>query len=412
MGNIEGVEKDVDFILSDLCLGTAEVLIKKDLKDKLAVSLQDKKPLRIKAGFDPTASDLHLGHTVILNLMAKFQAYGHDVLFLIGDFTGRIGDPTGRSETRKPLSELDVKSNAETYKQQVFKVLDPGKTQVVFNSAWLSKLDSTSFIKLASTHTVAQMLEREDFARRHREGLPISIHEFLYPLLQGYDSVELRSDVELGGTDQKFNLLVGRELQRLNGQSPQTVMMTALLEGTDGIQKMSKSLGNFIAIQDPPKEMFGKVMRISDELMLKYYELISLLPIDEVQKIKLKLQEGHLHPKAAKVNLAKILLTRFHSKAEADRQAEEFEKVFSQKQLPDEMKMVSVKSSALLSLLQVGVAQGLAESNTKLRKLAEQGGLYVNGERVTDPSKFIFDSVGEYVVKAGKRHFLKVVTSK
>lgn len=392
-------------------MGTAEILLENELKDKLRKSLESGKPLKIKAGFDPTAPDLHLGHTVVLNRMAKLQEMGHEIYFLIGDFTGMIGDPTGKSETRKALTKEEVAANAETYKQQVFKILDPERTKVVFNSEWLGKMSSVDLIKLMATHTVARMLERDDFAKRYKEGLPISIHEFLYPLLQGYDSVALKSDIELGGTDQKFNLLVGRELQRLNGLTPQTIIMNPLLEGTDGVNKMSKSLGNYIAINDTPTDMFGKVMRISDELMLRYYELVGGLTFSEFEKLKADLKSGTLHPKAAKMNLGKIIVARFHSRAEADHQAEQFEKVFSKGALPEnvQQKELSLKDAAsgANSLIAVAVPL-LAESNSALRRLCEQGAVSVNGEKISD-SKFSFTKAGEYIVKVGKRGFLKLI---
>ncbi len=402
---------DLEEAFETIKLGSSEILLEAELKAKLANALKTGKPLKIKAGFDPTAPDLHLGHTVVLNRLAKFQELGHEIYFLIGDYTGMIGDPTGKSETRKALTPEEVKVNAETYKQQVFKILDPARTKVVFNSEWLGKMSSADLIRLAATHTVARMLERDDFSKRYKEGLPISIHEFLYPLLQGYDSVALHADVELGGTDQKFNLLVGRELQRMNSQSPQSIIMNPLLEGTDGVNKMSKSLGNYIAINDTSQDMFGKVMRISDELMLRYYELVGMLSFAEFDRIKSELKAGKLHPKTAKVNLAKIIVTRFHSAADATREAEQFEKVFAKGGLPENIpeKKISLKSLAPGSntLLAFAVPE-LAESNTQLRRLCEQGAVSVNGEKINDP-KFAITSPGEYMLKVGKRGYLKLI---
>lgn len=402
---------DLEEAFQTLKLGTSEILLENELKERLRKSIETGKPLKIKAGFDPTAPDLHLGHTVVINRLAKFQEMGHEIYFLIGDFTGMIGDPTGKSETRKALTIEEVAVNAETYKQQVFKILDPARTKIVFNSQWLGKLTPVEMIKLTATHTVARMLERDDFSKRYKEGHSISIHEFLYPLLQGYDSVALHSDVELGGTDQKFNLLVGRELQRIHGQAPQVVLMTPLLEGTDGVNKMSKSLGNYIAINDSPKEMFGKVMRISDDLMVRYYELIGNLTFSEFEKLKSDLKLATLHPKTAKINLAKRIVERFHSKADADREAIEFERVFAKGGLPENLVEQKCKASESNTLLKIAVAAGLAESNSQLRRLAEQGAVSVNGEKVSDPTKFILSSPGEYVVKVGKRGFLKIIVT-
>ncbi|HXC92876.1 MAG TPA: tyrosine--tRNA ligase, partial [Geobacteraceae bacterium] len=292
--------------------GTVEILVEKELEAKLEKSLKTGVPLRIKAGFDPTAPDLHLGHTVLLQKMRQFQQLGHEVCFLIGDFTGMIGDPTGKSETRKALTSEDVLRNAETYKEQVFKILDPAKTKVMFNSEWLSGMNATDMIALAAKYTVARMLERDDFGKRYANQLPISIHEFLYPLIQGYDSVAMKADVELGGTDQKFNLLVGRELQREYGQAPQAVITMPLLEGLDGVNKMSKSLGNYIGINDPPDEIFGKIMSISDDLMLRYYELLSDLSLTDIEKIKLGLKAHDIHPMDAKKQLGREIVCRYH----------------------------------------------------------------------------------------------------
>ncbi len=402
---------DVNEALATLKLGTSEILNENELKERLEKAKKTGVPLKIKAGFDPTAPDLHLGHTVLLTQLKKFQNLGHEIYFLIGDFTGMIGDPTGKNQTRKPLTEEEVKANAETYKNQVFKILDPAKTKVVFNSSWLGKMKATDMIKLAATHTVARMLERDDFQKRYKENTPISIHEFLYPLLQGYDSVAIQADVELGGTDQKFNLLMGRELQRINGQTPQIVMMSPLLEGTDGVQKMSKSLQNSIGIDESPKDMFGKIMSISDELMYRYYELISGFSFSEYNKIKTDVAAGSLHPKAAKVNLAKILVTRFHGLDAALREVENFEKIFSKGGIPEDISELNISLSNIQnsenSLLAICVPK-FAASNSKFRQLCEQGAVTINSNRVTD-SKLALDKPGEYVLKVGKRGFLKIL---
>jgi tyrosyl-tRNA synthetase len=317
--------------------GALEILLEKELQEKLEKSAKSGVPLRIKAGFDPTAPDLHLGHTVLLHKMRQFQQLGHEIYFLIGDFTGMIGDPTGKSETRKPLTREDVLKNAETYKEQVFKILDPAKTRVVFNSEWLARLTASDLIGLAAKCTVARMLEREDFSNRFANQLPISIHEFLYPLIQGYDSVALKADVELGGTDQKFNLLVGRELQREWGQPPQTVITMPLLEGLDGVNKMSKSLGNYIGINEPADEIYGKVMSISDELMCRYYELLSDMSLIELDKLKAGIKNGSFHPMEIKKQLGREMVTRYHGTAAAAQAEENFVKRFRDNQTPDEM---------------------------------------------------------------------------
>ncbi|MDK9718883.1 MAG: tyrosine--tRNA ligase, partial [Trichlorobacter sp.] len=327
--------------------GCVELLIQKELEDKLATG----RPLIIKAGFDPTAPDLHLGHTVLIQKLRQFQQLGHDVHFLIGDFTGMIGDPTGKSETRKVLTREDVLRNAETYKEQVFKILDPEKTEVVFNSSWLNELGCGGMIALASKYTVARMLERDDFHKRYTTQQPIAIHEFLYPLIQGYDSVAMKADVELGGTDQKFNLLMGRELQREWGQTPQCVLTMPLLEGLDGVNKMSKSLGNYIGISEAPDEIFGKVMSISDELMLRYYELLSDRSIAEIEQLKLDLADGSLHPMAAKKALGREIVTRFHGAGSGDTAEENFVKRFKENEIPDEMPQVSYGTAACPLLL-------------------------------------------------------------
>lgn len=397
-------QKQLELIKS----GTAGVISEEELVKKLALSSQKKRPLRVKAGFDPTAPDLHLGHTVLIRKLKHFQDLGHHVLLLIGDFTGMIGDPTGKSETRKPLTKEDVKRNAETYTSQVFKILDRDKTEVVFNSSWMERLTSSDLVSLMSKYTVARMLERDDFKKRHNEGRPIAIHEFLYPLIQGYDSVVLKADVELGGTDQLFNLLVGRELQKEFGQAPQAVITMPLLEGTDGVQKMSKSLGNYIGITEPPKEIFGKVMSISDTLMLKYYELLSSVAKERLDAVK----NGLVHPKEAKEALAFELTERFHGRAEAEKALKGFSSLFSKKEVPDDIEEAAVKTDAdKIWLPKLLVAVGLANSTSAGVRLIEQGGVKVDGEKVTDAKKEL--SAGKsYLIQAGKRFFKRADVKK
>ena len=384
------------------CIGHEELLKKLKKSEETGV------PLRVKAGFDPTAPDLHLGHTVLLQKLKHFQDMGHDVYFLIGDFTGMIGDPTGKSETRKALTREDVAANAESYKEQVFKILDPEKTKVVFNSEWLSKLDSFDMIRLASELTVARMLEREDFKVRFREGNPISIHEFIYPLIQGYDSVALKADVELGGTDQRFNLLMGRDLQRSRGQVPQVVLTLPLLEGLDGVNKMSKSLGNYIGVSEPANDIYGKVLSASDDLMFRYYDLLSDLDRDEIAALKAKMDSGALHPKEVKKQLARELTARFHS-IEAAKQAEEnFEKVFKKGGLPDDIEERTMHSEEDIWLPQLLVDLEMVKSTSDGRRMIKQNAVSLDGEKVTDMKTNVSPS-GELLVKVGKRRFCKVL---
>ncbi len=388
--------------------GVVEILLEKELQEKLEKSASTGVPLKIKAGFDPTAPDLHLGHTVLLHKMRQFQQLGHEIYFLIGDFTGMIGDPTGKSETRKPLTREDVLKNAETYKEQVFKILDPEKTKVVFNSEWLAPLSATDMIGLAAKYTVARMLEREDFCNRYANQLPISIHEFLYPLIQGYDSVALKADVELGGTDQKFNLLVGRELQREWGQVPQTVITMPLLEGLDGINKMSKSLGNYIGINEPAEEIFGKVMSISDDLMIRYYELLSDMTLADLEKLKTGIKDGSVHPMEAKKRLGREMVGRYHGENWARVAEENFIKRFRDNQTPDEMPEVKLSSPEEKALLCKVLAQAeLVKSNSEGRRAIQQGGVKVNGEKISDENLEI-ECQGEYVIQVGKRRFARV----
>lgn len=388
--------------------GAMEILLEKELIEKLEKSLKTGVPLKIKAGFDPTAPDLHFGHTVLLHKMRQFQQLGHEIYFLIGDFTGMIGDPTGKSETRKVLTREDVLKNAETYKEQVFKILDPEKTKVVFNSEWLGKLTASDMIGLASKYTVARMLEREDFSNRFSNQLPISIHEFMYPLVQGYDSVALKADVELGGTDQKFNLLVGRELQREWGQPPQTVITMPLLEGLDGVNKMSKSLGNYIGINEPADEIFGKIMSISDELMLRYYELLSDMSLAELEQLKGDLKNGAAHPMEVKKRLGREMVSRYHGNKAADEAEANFVKRFRDNQTPDEMVTITLTAAGEKILLGKVLAEaGLVKSNSEGRRAIQQGGVKVNGEKIADENLELACR-GEYVLQVGKRRFARV----
>lgn len=384
--------------------GCVELIDEKELVEKLKRG----KPLVVKAGFDPTAPDLHLGHTVLINKLRQFQDLGHDVVFLVGDFTTKIGDPTGRSSTRPPLSDEQIQDNVKTYCDQVFKILDKDRTRVVYNSHWLKPLGAEGMIRLASKLTVARMLERDDFSKRYADNQPISIHEFLYPLLQGFDSVALKSDVELGGTDQKFNLLMGRQLQKDDGQEAQVVLMMPLLEGTDGIKKMSKSYGNYIAIQDTPKDMFGKLLSITDALMWRYYDLLSFRSNAEIAALKQGVTDGSLHPKKVKVDLAKEIVARFHGVSAADQAECEFEQVFANKELPDDMPELKLSAADGLGLLAVMTQAGMTQSNGEARRLVSQGGVKVNQEKISD-AQFKFATPGEFVVQAGKRRFVKLI---
>jgi len=387
--------------------GAVEIIVEADFLKKLEKSSHENRPLKIKAGFDPTAPDIHLGHTVLLEKMRQFQELGHEVIFLIGDFTGMIGDPSGKSEMRKPLTKEDVLENAKTYRDQISKILDPEKTRVVFNSEWMSQMNSSKMIQLTSTYTVARMLEREDFKQRWINQNPIGIHEFMYPLIQGYDSVALRADVELGGTDQKFNLIVGRELQKEYGQEPQCIVLMPLLEGLDGVKKMSKSLGNYIGITEPPKEMYGKIMSISDELMLRYYELLSHISLEEFSSLKEGIQKGTVHPKHAKENLALEIVERYWSKEEALRVKEEFEHIFQQKGLPDEIPGFDITwEEKEMWVPKIMKLSGLTSSTGEAMRLIRQGGVTVDDQKVDDPDAKL--PAGNYLFKVGKRKFLRV----
>jgi len=389
--------------LKTLRRGTSEIIDEKDLAKLLAKG----KPLRIKAGFDPTAPDLHLGHTVLIHKMKHFQDLGHEVIFLIGDFTGMIGDPTGRSETRKNLTPAEVQENAKTYLEQVFKILDSEKTTVAYNSEWMGKFTSVNMIELAAHYTVARMLERDDFQKRMAKNLPVSIHELMYPLIQGYDSVALKSDVELGGTDQKFNLLVGRDLQRAYEQKPQIVITMPLLEGTDGVQKMSKSLNNSIGVFDPPNEMFGKIMSISDELMWRYYELLSSISTDEQDSMQEQAKLGVLNPKNAKMKLAKEIVALYHSAEAAEAAAGEFENVFKKKNLPEDIPVITGWGQETRNICTILKENNLTDSTSAARRLIQQGSVTVNGEKVSDVNQE-FSGDQEYMIKVGKKRFLKI----
>ena len=384
--------------------GAVEIILEKDLLRKLTKACKENIPLRIKAGFDPTAPDIHLGHTVLLEKMLQFQELGHEVIFLIGDFTGMIGDPSGKSETRKPLSKEEVMENAKTYKKQIFKILDPGKTLIDFNSRWMSSMTVEDLIRLTGHYTVARMLEREDFKQRFTNQNPISIHEFIYPLVQGYDSVVLRADVELGGTDQRFNLLVGREIQREYGQASQCLVLMPLLEGTDGVKKMSKSLGNYIGIDEPHGEMFGKVMSISDDLMLRYYELLSRKSMEELTALRQGLTDGTIHPKKAKEDLASEIVERYWGKDAALQAKKGFEHIFKDKELPEDIPEITL--TAVSWLPQVMRDTGLVKGTSEAIRLIQQGGVKIDNETVTDSE--IKLRAGEHIIKVGKRRFYKV----
>ncbi len=388
--------------------GAVEILLEEELHRKLERSAATGTPLRVKAGFDPTAPDLHLGHVVLLRKLRQFQELGHEVYFLIGDFTGMIGDPSGQSEIRKPLTREEVEANARTYREQVGKVLDPERMQIVFNSRWMGEMTAEGLIRLAGRTTVARILERDDFQTRFREGRPISLHECLYPLIQGYDSVMLRADVELGGTDQRFNLLVGRDLQKEAGQEPQVLVLMPLLEGTDGVQKMSKSLGNFIGILEPPGEIFGKVMRLSDPLMLRYYDLLSARSPAEIRSLREGIEGGSFHPMEAKKDLAEELVARFHGAAASRKAREEFERVFSARQVPEEMEEVALAwEGEQIDLPNLLYRAGLSGSISEARRLIQQGAVQVDGSRVSDVRASL--PPGRYVLQAGKRRFARVI---
>ena len=397
---------DIAVALEQIRRGCEELLIEAELVEKL----KSGRPLRIKAGFDPTAPDLHLGHTVLLNKLRQFQELGHQVIFLIGDFTGLIGDPTGKNATRPPLTREQVLANAQTYSEQVFKILKPEQTEVRFNSEWMEQLGAAGMLKLAASHTVARMLERDDFSKRFRNNQPIAIHEFLYPLMQGYDSVVLEADVELGGTDQKFNLLMGRELQKQHGKSPQVVLMMPLLEGLDGVNKMSKSLGNYVGINEAPGEIFGKVMSVSDELMWRWYELLSFRPLADVADLRQQVLAGR-NPRDVKVMLAQELVARFHDQAAAEKALQDFEARFRQGALPDEVPEVRVPADdGGINLTAAMKLAGLTASTSEAIRMIEQGGVKLDGEKVTDKTLRLL-SGANVVVQVGKRKFARLLVA-
>ncbi len=391
-------------VLAQISRGAEELLIEQELIEKI----KENRPLRIKAGFDPTAPDLHLGHTVLINKLKQFQDLGHDILFLIGDFTGMIGDPTGKNVTRKPLTREDVIENSKTYQEQIFKILDPDKTQVVFNSTWMNSMTSAEIIQLAAKHTVARMLERDDFNKRYKGGQPIAIHEFLYPLIQGYDSVAMKADIELGGTDQKFNLLVGRQLQEVYGQKPQVVLTMPILEGLDGVQKMSKSLNNYVGIAESADEMFGKLMSISDELMWRYFELLSFRPVEEINSWQNECRQG-ANPRDYKVKLAQEIIARFHDQQAAERALESFEARFKRGAMPDDIeeKQLQAVDNGGYVLANLLKDAGLTASTTASRNMVKQGAVKIDGEKVVDSQQKM--PVGsEHIYQVGKRKFAKV----
>lgn len=389
--------------LAQLRYGADEILLESDLIKKL----EENRPLTIKAGFDPTAPDLHLGHTVLINKLKQFQDAGHKVQFLIGDFTAMIGDPTGKNVTRKPLSREAVVENAKTYQEQVFKILDPDKTEVKFNSEWMGVMSSAEMIQLAAKHTVARMLERDDFHKRYKGGQPIAIHEFLYPLIQGYDSVVMKADVELGGTDQKFNLLMGRHLQEMNGQKPQVVLTMPILEGLDGVQKMSKSLNNYIGIADAPDDMFGKIMSVSDDLMWRYFELLSFKPMAEIEQWRLECKSG-ANPRNYKVSLGQEIVARFHGEQAARAALENFEARFQRGTLPDEMEEIQIKVDASgLAIANLLKAAGLVESTSEAMRMIKQGAVKIDGEKLED-QKAIISAPAKHVYQVGKRKFARI----
>ena len=388
----------------ELKRGCEELLLEQEFKEKLAAG----RPLRVKAGFDPTAPDLHLGHTVLINKLRQFQQQGHQVLFLIGDFTGVIGYPTGKNATRKPLTAEQVAENAETYKQQIFKILDPEKTEICFNSEWMGKMSAADLVQLAAQHTVARMLERYDFQKRYSSNQPIAIHEFLYPLVQGYDSVALKADVELGGTDKKFNLLMGRELQKTHGQKPQTVMMLPILEGLDGVQKMSKSLNNYIGINEPANEMFGKIMSLSDDIMWRYFELLSFKPLSQIQAYKEAISQEGANPRDIKFELGMEIVERFHDSAAAENAKQDFLQRFQKRQIPDEVADYALQPAGVPWMLGSALKEsGLVSSTSEAIRMIKQGAVKIDGEKVLD-TKMLLDLSKPVILQVGKRKVIRI----
>jgi tyrosyl-tRNA synthetase len=399
----------IDQQVSHLLQGTTEVISEGEIRRKLCASLDTGRPLRVKLGADPTAPDIHLGHTVVIRRLRAFQQLGHTVIFLIGDFTGLIGDPSGKSATRPQLRREEIAANAETYKRQIFKLLDPEKTEIRFNSEWMDRLGSDGFVRLASHVTVKQILERDDFQKRLSEEHPVALHELLYPLIQGYDSVVLEADVEIGGTDQKFNLLMGRSLQRERGQEPQAVLITPLLEGTDGVQKMSKSLGNYVGIDEPPQEMFGKIMSISDELMWRYYELLTDLTVGDIRLMRARVESSEVNPRDLKAALAKRVISDFHPKSAANAAEEDFIRKFRNKEVPDEVEEQAV-APQIWKLPRLLVETGLTPSMAEARRLIDQGGVRLGGERITDVMyEVVIKDDSAILLQVGRRRFLRVL---
>jgi tyrosyl-tRNA synthetase len=394
---------DVKTQIDIISRGVVEIIPEDGLKAKLEKSIKENRPLIVKFGADPSAPDLHIGHTVPLRKIRQFQDLGHIVYFLIGDFTAMIGDPTGKSETRKSLSRDEVLANAETYKKQIFKILDPDKTKIVFNSDWCSKLNFEDVLKLTAKYTVARLLERDDFSKRYKEGRAISLVEFMYPLIQGYDSVELKADIEIGGTDQKFNLLVGRELQREYGQEPQVIITMPIIEGTDGVQKMSKSLGNYIGITESPKEIFGKVMSITDDLILKYFEFLTDVPLETIKDYEKRMKSGE-NPRDFKAILAKNLVAQFHSEEDAVSAEEEFNRMFKDKGLPDDMPELVLSSD--MNIVDISVDSGIVLSKSEMRRMIAQGAVSIDNEKID--SEILLKAGEEKIIKIGKRKFLRV----
>ena len=399
--------------LEELKRGIVDLVSEAELLKKLERSAKENKPLRVKVGFDPTRPDLHLGHTVLMNKMKQFQDLGHQVIFLVGDFTAAIGDPSGKNEARPPLSREEIKVNAATYATQAFKILDKDKCELAWNASWFDKMGASDFIRLASQYTVARMLERDDFEKRYKSGVPIAIHEFLYPLVQGYDSVSLRSDIELGGTDQRFNLLVGRDLQKAAGQEPQCIMTLPLLEGLDGVNKMSKSLDNYIGVEDTPREMFGKTMRVSDVLMMRYYELLTDVSVKELTQMRADMASGALNPRNAKVRLAKEFVTRFHGAAAGAAAVEEFDRIFVNKGLPDDMPEHTIPAAHFNEDVDVAALLKdceLAPSTSEARRLIQSNAVEIDGHKVTATrTKFDFTAGQSVIVKVGKKKFAKLL---
>jgi tyrosyl-tRNA synthetase len=396
--------------------GCVEIIQEGELMAKLERSIKEKRPLRVKAGFDPTAPDIHIGHTVLIRKMKHFQDLGHDVIFLIGDFTGLIGDPSGQSATRPAMTREQINKNAETYKSQIFKILDEDKTIIDFNSRWLGELTSFDIIKLTSKYTVARILERDDFSKRLKSGQPISLHEILYPIMQAYDSVALKADVELGGTDQKFNLLVGREIQREYKQEPQVVITMPLLEGLDGVEKMSKSLGNYVGITEPPNEIFGKIMSVSDSLMFRYYELLTDISSFQIEDWRKQIGEGKINPRDLKSSLARMIVRDFWGEKEAEKAALEFDKIFRQKEVPSELNIhivEPIKISESFDANIIDVLEDILPSRGEAKRMVRQGGIYIDGARVEDIEfKLNFKNKDEYTLKIGKRRFYRLASKK